>query len=349
MRISTTTARGLYTNALIAIYKDRVAPTLFLQSFFKTVEKTTFSLSIAVQRGTEMIAVDVERGTDGNRNKFDKSTERILVPPYYSEYFNVNELEVYDRLFTDMDIEASVFNDFLEGVAEKVMMLRDKIDRRYELQCAQVLTTGIVTLQSGINIDFLRKSDSLVDLGSGNYWNQANVDPVTSITVAGNFLRTSGLSTGSMLDIIMGNDVIQPFLNNEAVQNRAKLFSYALDQINTPQAKSAGATFHGEISAGTFRARLWSYNQYYDMPDTGVKTPYLDPKKVIILPENPNFILGFAAVPQLPTAGQGIKKGKFVYEDYIDQRKKNHIYEVQSAGVAIPVSIDKIWTAKVIS
>ena len=349
MRISTTVARAEFTNALIAIYKDRVPPTSFLRSFFKKVEKTTLSLSIAVQRGTEMIAVDVERGTDGNRNKFDRSTEKIFVPPYYSEYFNLNELEVYDRLFTDMDIESSVFSEFVTAVAEKMMMLVEKIERAYELQCAQVLTTGIVQLQSGINIDFKRKAESLVDLGNTFYWNQSNVDPVTSLIAAGDFLRTQGLSTGAYLDVIMGAGVLVPLLNNEAVQNRGKIFNYALDTITTPQAKSFGATFHGEISAGVYRCRLWSYNQYYDNPTTGVKTPYLDDKKIIVLPENPDFVLGFAAVPQLPTAGQGIKKGAYIYEDYIDGRKKNHIYEVQSAGVAIPVSIDKIWTGKVIS
>lgn len=348
MKISTLTARAEFTNALIAVYKDRVAPTSFLRSFFKVVEKGTLSLSIAVQRGTEKIAVDVERGTDGNRNKFERSTEKIFVPPYYSEFFNINELEVYDRLFTDTDIEASVFADFLEAVMEKMRTLQDKIERAYELQCAQVLTTGIVQLNAGTNIDYKRKSASLVDLGGGNYWNQSNVDPVTAIATAGNFLRTEGLAMGSTLDMIMGNDVINHLLNNEAVQNRGKIFQYGLDQITTPQAKAIGQTFHGEISADTFRVRLWSYNQYYDNSQ-GVKTPYLDPKKVIILPENPEFVLGFAAVPQLPTAGGGIKRGAFIFEEYIDAKKKNHIMEVQSAGVAIPVSVDKIWTGKVIS
>ncbi len=353
MKLTTTIARAEFTKALLAVYKERTAPTSFLRSFFKVQVKGTFSLSIAVQRGTERIAVDIERGTDGNRNKFDRSTEKVFVPPYYSEYFNINELAVYDRLFTDSDIEASVFADFLASVVEKMQDLQSIIERAYELQCAQIFTTGILQLK-GVNIDFKRKAASLVDLGTGNYWPDSGVDPVTSIIAAGNFIRTTGLSGGSVLDMILGNDVVNVLLNNTAVQNRAKFFQYGLDQITTPQAKAAGQTFHGEISAGPFRVRLWSYNQYYDQLQadgvTYVKTPYLDPKKVIIIAEDAEFILGFAAVPQLPSAsGDGIKRGAYIFKDYTDTKQTNHSMECRSAGIAIPLSVDKFVTLKVLA
>lgn len=351
MKLSTTIARAEFTNALIAVYKERKAPTSFLRSFFKVVIKGTFALSIAVQRGSEKIAVDVERGTDGNFNKYTRSTEKIFVPPYYSEYFNINELEVYDRLFTDSDIEASVFADFMATVIEKMRDLQALIERAYELQCAQIFTTGIVELE-GVNIDFKRKAGSLVDLGAGNYWDDTGVDPITSITAAGNWLRTEGLFGGSTLDMIMGTDVINVLLDNAKVIDRAKFVQYGMDRITTPQAGAVGQTFHGEISAGSFKVRLWSYNQYYDKKQsngTYVKTPYLDPKKVIIIPEGTEFILGFAAVPQLPSVGGGIKKGPYIFKDYVDQKETNHSMECRSAGLAIPVTVDGIYTIDVLN
>ena len=69
-QISTQDARGVFTQALIAVYKERTAPKAFLRSYFTTKEVSTLQLSIEVQRGTEKIAVDVERGTEGNRNQF---------------------------------------------------------------------------------------------------------------------------------------------------------------------------------------------------------------------------------------------------------------------------------------
>jgi hypothetical protein len=347
--ISTITARAEFTNALVTAYKERTAPTNFLRSFFRNVEKSTNSISIAVQRGTEKIAVDVERGTNGNLNKFNRSTEKIFVPPYYSEFFNINELDVYNTLFTQQDIEISIFADFLTEVVEKMAILQDTIERAYEKQCADVLTTGIVSLNAQTNIDFRRKAASLVDLGAGNYWTDA-IDPAVSFNAAGDFLRKTGLSNSTTLDAILGGNLITTLLNNASVKARGAIFQYGLDKIvmPTPTATSVGSTFHGQISAGVYQVRLWSYNQYYQ-DAAGVSQPYLDPKRVIVLPQNPNFILAFAAVPQLPSANGGIiRKGAYLFDDYLDARKKNHIMEVQSAGVAIPVSVDQIYTMKVI-
>ena len=105
MNISTTDARALFTKMLVDVYRERTTPTSFLRSFFKVKEGRTKEVSIEVQRGTEMIAVDVERGTEGNRNKFSKSTEKIFVPPYYREYFDATDLDLYDRMFGTGEIE----------------------------------------------------------------------------------------------------------------------------------------------------------------------------------------------------------------------------------------------------
>ena len=40
-QISTQDARGVFTQALIAVYKERTAPTAFLRSFFTTKEVST--------------------------------------------------------------------------------------------------------------------------------------------------------------------------------------------------------------------------------------------------------------------------------------------------------------------
>jgi len=42
-------------------------------------------------------------------------------------------------------------------------------------------------------------------------------------------------------------------------------------------------------------------------------------------------------------------KGKFVVSDYTDERNATHIFDVKSAGVAIPVGVDQIYTVKVIA
>jgi len=97
--IAITDARNLFTKKLVAVYLEQPRVFGFLRSFFKTDESDTKEVSIEVQRGTEKEAVDVMRGTEGNRNNMSKSTEKIFVPPYFREYFDATELDLYDRMF----------------------------------------------------------------------------------------------------------------------------------------------------------------------------------------------------------------------------------------------------------
>ncbi len=347
MNIAVTDARGLFTKMLIDVYKERIAPLSFLRSFFPAKESFTKELSIEVQRGTEKIAVDVERGTEGNRNSFSKSTEKIFVPPYYHEYFDITHLDLYDRLMGSTgEIDDAMFTRFMEDVADKLRMVQDKIDRAYERQCAQVLETGIVTLTAGVSIDFKRKAASLRDL-SGTPWTGAN-DPYAQLIEGATFIRTKGKTRASIFDLIMGDEVLPALYNNAKFLARGPLTNINLDSTRPPQRDAIGGVLHGEITFGAYKGRIWTYPEFYD-DSTGTATPYLNPKKIIMLPDSPRFVLGFAAVPQLLTGGGTVpKKGQYLVNEFVDQRKATHDIDIKSAGVAIPVAVDQIWTAQVV-
>lgn len=345
--IATTDARGLFTKAVVDIFKESVTPTGFLRSFFTVKETMSKNLSIEVQRGTEKIAVDVERGTEGNRNTWTKSTEKIFAPPYYREFFDATELDLYDRLFGSESIEAGVFTAFLEQVSEKLVALRQKIERSYEVQCSQVFDNGIVQLNAGINIDFKRKAASLVN-NSGTPWTTGTTDPYAQMEAGCNFLRQVGKVQGGVVNAILGSSALSAFLNNTIVKERADVRNFFLDLVRGPQRNSVGAALHGEVSCGSYNVRLWTYPEFYDNA-AGTSTPYINAKKVIMLPEAPRFTLGFAAVPQLPTINGGVKKGAFLLGDYVDERNHKHIFDIRSAGVAIPVAVDQIYTMQVVA
>lgn len=348
MTISTTDARALFTKKLIDVYRERPVVMGFLRSFFVDKIESTKELSIEVQRGTEKVAVDVIRGSIGNRNQFAKSSEKIFVPPYYREYFDATDLSLYDRLFGSTEIDAGVFTAFLEQVAEKLGMLQDKIERAQEIQCAQVFLTGIVELINGTNIDYKRKAASLVDLLAGNYWTTNTVDPNEVLEQGSEFVRTKGKGQGINYNVLLGSEAYNAYVNNDIVKERADIRNFALDAIRAPQRESTGGTLHGEVAAGSYKYRLWTYPEFFDNA-AGDSVPYLDPKSIIILPENPRFSMGFAAVPQLVTDGIGVIKGKFIFGDYIDEREATHDYDIKSAGLAIPVGVDQIFTAQVVA
>lgn len=343
--IAATDAYGLYTKKLIAIFKERAQPTNFLRSFFKTEESTTKELAIEVQRGDEFMAVDVARGTEGNRNEWKWSTEKIFVPPFYKEFFDITQLQLYDRLFGATTIDDAAFAQLINDTAAKIDQLKDKIDRAIERQCAQVFTDGIVTLKNGINIDYKRKAASLVDPGAGQYFANA-IDPFPLFEKGAQFMRKEGLSDGGVFNAIIGSEAWIDLLNNAKFNSRQNLFHLTLDGVTGPQRQaSSGANLMGYISAGSYKIQLWTYEQYFVDPADGVKKQYIDPKLVVMLPTTgTDFKLGFAAVPQLLKPGQPVRTGAYILKEQMDEENAVHKMIVESAPLAIPVQIDRIYT-----
>lgn len=347
MNIATSDAQALFTKKVIAVYKEKNKPTGFLRSFFPTVESPALEVSIEVQRGTEKVAVDVVRGTDGNRNSFTRSTEKIWIPPYYREYLDVTQLQLYDRLFGATEIGDAAFSYLINDAAEKMLELRGKIERAYELQCAQVLQTGIVTLRSQDSIDYKRAPTSMVDLGAGNYWATGTVDPFKTLENGCKFLRTVGKADGAVFNALLGETAISDLFSNTIFKARQNLFNLQLDMVTSPLMDGNGAAYHGTVTAGPYKVHLWSYPQYYDV--SGTSTPYLDAKKVTIIPMKPKFMLAFGAVPQLLKPNTAPVMGSYVFGEKQDDWDGVHLMDVKSAGLAVPVAIDQMYTVQVVA
>lgn len=346
--ISVTDARGLFTKTLIDVYQERPPKTAFLRSFFPTEMSSTKEISIEVERGFEKVAVDILRGSEGNRNSFSRSTEKIFVPPLFREYFDATQLDLYDRVLGSQgNAQAPLFVALMNKIADRISLLQDKIERAYELQCAQAMITGIVTMKNGNNIDFKRKAASLVDLTSAGGYFSANSDVFAQFQAACDFLRSVGKSGDGTFNAICGSTALTNLLANTVFTTRQNLFNMALDNVITPVRGALGMTYHGTLTAGAYKIQLWAYPQFYDDITTGVSTPYIDPKKVVIIPTKPRFKMAFAAVPQLiGEPGQLPLQGDYLVGEFIDNRKAVHDFDIQSAGLAIPVAIDQIYTMK---
>jgi hypothetical protein len=344
MSISVTDARSLFTKRTIAVYKEMPVAKGFLRSLFTASEGNQKLVSIEVQRGTEKIAPDVLRGTVGNRLKFTQSTEKMIMPPMYAPYFVANDNDLYDVAIGQQNPAAIA--TLADQTAMRIMATRSTIERAYELQCSQALTTGIVTLNNQDNIDFKRKAASLVDTGAGTYWATGTVSPYLQLEEAGNFLRQVGKADGGTFNVVMGSSAFQDFMNNTIVKERADIRSFSLDVISGPLRNAQGGVLHGNVSAGSYRFNIWTYPEFYDN-DLGVSTPYIDPKKIIVIPEAPKFELAYAGVPIL--IGQAPQRGAYVIQEFLDERATSHEIHVKSAGVAVPVAIDQIYTRKVVA
>jgi hypothetical protein len=350
-------ARSVFTKALVDVYMEKARPTSFLRAFFRVEEKDTKEVSIEVERNFEKVAVDVQRGTEGKRNKFSLSAEKIFVPPYYREYMDMTELTHYDRLFgkADGEIGNTTLEDLIVEGSMRVGDLIAKIERAYELQAAQVFQTGVVQLVSGDNIDYRRDAASIVDLGGAAYWTQAAVDPVDSIKAACNFIRQRGKAQGDVYNMILGETALDALLNNPVFQAKADLRRVQIADVSFPvRTEVVGGTLHGRLSAGSYLVNIWTYPEFYD-DDANASQPYIASDNAIILPTQTRFVHSFAAVPKIVRnfgnaevpAWVANERGQYMVDNYVDDRLHTHIIDVKSAGLLIPTAVDTIYTMKV--
>lgn len=350
--IPTRDAKGKVTKVIADAYRERVKTTSFLRSFFPNKEYASLEVSVEVIRGTERIAIDVIRGEKGYANKFDKSTERLYIPAPYREYFTISALDGYDAIFGRSEyVSADAVAVFVEGAVDKLMELVAKIERRYEVQCSQVLHDGIVELTNGDNVDFKRKAISKVDR-SGETWATGTNDPRKHLQEAGDFLRQYGKIQEGRLNVIMGGSAYNALINNATFSASADIKNMTFDQLREPQRMAVGQTLHGSVSAGSYICNIFTYPEIYE-DASGVVQKYVDAKKIIVLPENPRFQFAFGGVAVVDGDGDNataaVKRGAFHFGKYVDKRGGNIDYDVQSAGLAIPVAIDQIYTAQVLA
>jgi hypothetical protein len=120
-------------------------------------------------------------------------------------------------------------------------------------------------------------------------------------------------------------------------------------EIREPQRNAQGGVLHGTVSAGPYRFNIWTYPEFYE--DTqGNMQPYVNPKKIVCLPENPRFAFEFGAPPQLiGRDGNVPQSGSYYVYDYMNERAATHEIHTKSAGVAVPIAVDQMYTAKVLS
>lgn len=347
MAIPTQDARNLFTKALVAVYKEQISPKTFLMSFFKPKESMTKEISIEVRRGTEKVASNVQRYSDGNYNKFSNSTEKIFVPPYFYEWLAANDHRLYDAVIAGGT--APMFAQLASELAEDLGELKNKIIRAYEKMCADIFNTGQITLIDGTVINFNRKSASIVDKGAGAYWATGTVNPFTDLENGCKFLRKTGKMNSPIVNAIFGEECLEAFLTNTIVKERADLLNVNVMSINAPEWMAAsGAVLHGQVSCGAWKVNIWTYPEYYEATN-GTITPYIPAKKIVMLPPNPQFVMAYGAVPQLiGPSGEIPQKGAYLVGEFMDHKKTSHEIFIKSAGVPVPVQVDCIYTLQVV-
>lgn len=326
--------------------------------FFPKETTATLMIDVEVERDNDTIAVDVLRFTEGNKNKFTRATEHTYVPPFFKEDYDFGRDEVYMNTVALGVTNATGANQAIaQNALKNVRKNKKKIERAIRKQQADVLQTGIVTLKNGDSIDYRRKAASMVDLGGGNYWNEAATKPAEDLGDAMTFLRDEGNSVGSTINVVMRTDAMNAFLANDSMKEILNSRRMDRAKIDMPQFNEAtGMAFHGQIAAGDFSVNLWTYNEKYtDAQDATVY--YLDRENVVVLPSD---FMGKQCYGGLPFMRKtniggasaklpGVKEADFLLRAYDDEKTISSTLELTSAPLAVPFTIDKVYTIKVLA
>ncbi len=340
------------TQELIETFKDSRAPKTGLSTFFKKKTTAAKQVSIQVRRSRQLVAVDVQRCTDSNRNIFSLSAEKIFLPPFYSEYFDFTACQAYDVTFGMGVVPNSVQLNMLQDSAQEYLMeLKEKIDRAINKMYASVLQTGTVTMVNGDSIDYKRKAASLpVNTGGAAWSSTSTSDPLADLSTDAQFLRDEGLSSGSVINVIMGKQAFNYFMNSAKILAVAAIFNQ-IKRINIgfPQFdETTGMNFQGQIGGTDYTFNIWTYNDSYENADT-TKSKYINDANYIMIPDDFQGTMVYAGLPFVfgdYFSGMYVAntEGDYIVHDVIDQKKRSWEFFMESAPLPIPISIDRIVT-----
>ena len=354
MSISLQQAKALYTKKVIAVYDEQVAETNFLQGLFKKDTSAALDVSVEIRRNGKNIAVEVLRGGASNSNNFTKSTEKIFRPPMHSEEMVANHMDAYNIPFGMNAINPSSLGNAANETARELSVLRSKISRAKELQCAEVLFDGTVTTKYNDVIDFGRLAASKVDLGgSGGYWSVATTDVESQLIAGAEFVRNKGNSDQVRFDLISTVSQIVALKKTDYYTNDANRDTSAqLLDINRAK-KMKGANYHGTIYAGAYTFDLWSYEAVYD-DAKGTEQRFIADNRTVMMPmaevKSNGLILAHGGVPVIGTNSMPIAKaGEYVLREAIDFKKVTHTWWIESAPLATVYTPDKFYTMQTLA
>lgn len=360
MAISIIDHSAKITSKVVGAFEEMIPVRAGFSGWFPEETTPSLEVDVEVQRDNDLIAVDVMRFTEGNKNKFSRATEHKYVPPFFKEDYDFQRDQIYMNtvalgVMNNPQINQVIAQNALKNVTKN----RAKIERAIRKQQADVLQTGIVSLVNGDNIDYRRKAASMVNVDTaGDYWSVADTaTPLDDLQDGMRFLRDVGNSNGSVVNVVMRSEALNAFLATTQVKDQADIRRVDRVNIAMPQfSEATGFAFHGQVAAGDFIVNLWTYNEKYT-DASGTTQYYLASNLVVMMPDDfqGKTVFGGLATFNETTVGgatvkvPGVVEANYLIRSYNDERTLSSTIELTSAPLVIPFTIDKLYTMQVLA
>jgi hypothetical protein len=292
------------TLRFIETYRDQAPAPMFLQSLFQSPARNFHNrkrITMDFVRNDPRIAVPLpQNNTSPRKVEMTKYSNVEYEPPTYDTEVSISAYNAYDRRPGADPFQAG--SDSLKNIISEAMGVVGYIDgmtrRAVELQCAQLLTTGQLSLLDSTNAvmysaTFGAKGTHFV---TPTAWaaDGSTGSPETDIEALAEVIRQDGKYPTDQL--IMGRGAILRFLANTKIRDNMNKWNMNYGQVEQPKSVG-GATFHGRITLGTSVYEVYSYRDTYIHPNTGAQTPYVGDNKVVVRSSQGRLDKTFGEIP----------------------------------------------------
>ena len=343
------------TKILLAAYLEWLItePASFLASFFGKNPRELYVsknelIEIDIERDEELIAVDVVRGADGNKNVVERFTTKEYQPPLYDEETPITATMLNKRRAGMTQYEQEDKGVKFAAIAVKSMIKQTrKIMRSIEKQASEALFDGVITLSNTESLDFKRKATH--NITPANPWSDTVLgNPIADLKAACEVNKIDGKGLSNIT--VMGSTAWDEFVVHPKVTAYLDNRRIEAGVIN-PQFARDGATFQGVIWVGDYRLEIYTYPQFFKATEVAAATPYVPTAQVAVFDATARLDKAFAAIEVLPEYNAqfnaqgfslpGLNPAMFVPYKY-NRPPKSLMVGVQSAPLIIPTAIDTI-------
>jgi len=233
-----------------------------------------------------------------------------LTMPYIKIKYDVSAVEALKRQPGENPYSARTPDQRAQEILGKRLQegKRD-IARAIELQAAQALATGKVTLAGvdennvsfSIEVDFGRDAELTITHLAAAYWTVDAVNPLDDLRTYATLVRQkSGFNPGSA---VMGEDALKAFLNNPNVKSIMDTRRFNRGEINMTPYDGQGVSYVG--TADGFD--IYSYSEWY-RDGAGAEQPMVPANGVILGSAGARNIVHYGAIVDLETGGANIER-----------------------------------------
>lgn len=291
---------------MLALMRQRPRPTTFLSNLFVKSRRTSKTKYLEIDQifGGQMVAGYVNR--QGGPNVVGKGGYQTLihVAPYVYEQLAYTPSDVDTRMagntvYDDVDPVAML-------VAEWLADLEDRFVRLEELQVAEALQDGIITVQGkdvDYTVDFQQSAEHKKTLTGDDRWGEVDEDILGNLRDWNEEIIDTGAPAPDVLigdtksiALLKANDEIRSLLDNRRIDTGA---------INPRQIRDQRATYEGRLAGSGFDVDIYTYQGMYQSIDSGVKTNhrYMDEYTVILASTSMDFRFHYGKIENFKAPG----------------------------------------------